>query len=678
MQSAVNHVQTFSSLISHSDQKRFSLTIFSKKKKNFHSLFYDDRIHLFQRALIFKSFFQFKGKLSDLTRKVNSYSRSIKKLMCKASDVHLPRKASDLINKIYNDFINNPETSVTVSKVTNLYKDIKIDSLNGRIEMLRTKRKKLMIKCVKLNNVIKGRRFDDDALRMKRSIVNKYRSYRLRRPERISVPVNSKAILNLTRYLIPSNVKWLLSLGPKFCPPGNVFDPSDLYYAVCTLANDVGSVSELNDLVEELYSSLSSMEKVPRLSNLHKFATKAYSDAKRFLKFNSDVFVMNSDKGQITILIHERDYLSKLDAFIKKNVDSGTYVLHGVDIFLSEYYHEQNVLNDSISCDFSIAQSEKENLIKALNNKSSTFPNFYVTIKAHKEGYPVRPIVSARHSHTSKLQGCLLHPLQSLVNEKFNARNSFEVKSEIVNLWVEDTYDFVTLDVVDMFTNIPVTLIYDIIRDQYHVLKLFTTIPLNLILALLKFALKFSNVFKYDGRIYIQGKGLPMGGKLSTVISCLIMDHLFKAAFKLFLFDDVLWFKKFVDDCIFLVKKSVINDLLEKCNAMHNDLKFTMSGSGDGSISYLDLSLSLIDNRVLTRWYKKPISSGRILNYLSNHPPKMIKNVVLQFLKRILSLSGDTSRDSVINEGIKLLRQNSYPRWYIENLLSIAMRETRS
>lgn len=108
---------------------------------------------------------------------------------------------------------------------------------------------------------------------------------------------------------------------------------------------------------------------------------------------------------------------------------------------------------------------------------------------------------------------------------------------------------------------------------------------------------------------------------------------------------------------------------------MHEGLKFTMNRSQGKSVNYLDLSLNVSDEKVLINWYRKPISSGRMLNYLSNHHPKVIRNVATQFFVRILNLSDKSYRRSVIDQGINLLRLNCYPRWYIEIVLTDAVKK---
>lgn len=100
-------------------------------------------------------------------------------------------------------------------------------------------------------------------------------------------------------------------------------------------------------------------------------------------------------------------YIDWLNDFVTINIDAGIYLPVDADEFLAEYRRELKGLIDLISIDIYIENKERENLVRALNNKTSLFPNLYVTIKAHKEGNPVRAIVAAQHSHTVKLQDCI-------------------------------------------------------------------------------------------------------------------------------------------------------------------------------------------------------------------------------------------------------------------------------
>ena len=75
-----------------------------------------------------------------------------------------------------------------------------------------------------------------------------------------------------------------------------------------------------------------------------------------------------------------------------------------------------------------------------------------------------------------------------------------------------------------------------------------------------------------------------------------------------------LFYYRYVDDTI-LWKKKHLNLVLEVFNSYNSHLQFTHETEINNSIAFLDLSLSIGNNKIITNWYQKPICSGRILNY---------------------------------------------------------------
>lgn len=59
----------------------------------------------------------------------------------------------------------------------------------------------------------------------------------------------------------------------------------------------------------------------------------------------------------------------------------------------------------------------------------------------------------------------------------------------------------------------------------------------------------------------------------------------------------------------------------------------------NNQISYLDMTLEIVEDKIQTFWYKKPTSKGRILNFLSAHNFNLKLNTATGLVNRILSLS---------------------------------------
>lgn len=57
-----------------------------------------------------------------------------------------------------------------------------------------------------------------------------------------------------------------------------------------------------------------------------------------------------------------------------------------------------------------------------------------------------------------------------------------------------------------------------------------------------------------------------------------------------------------------------MNEILEVFNSFHARLQLTIEREVEGRISFLDMELIRDGATVVTKWYTKPMSSGRVLN----------------------------------------------------------------
>ena len=81
-----------------------------------------------------------------------------------------------------------------------------------------------------------------------------------------------------------------------------------------------------------------------------------------------------------------------------------------------------------------------------------------------------------------------------------------------------------------------------------------------------------------------------------------------------------LFYCKFLDDTILCVQNKFIDLLLNIFNSQDNNFKFTFEVQPNNQIKFLDLSLIIKENQIISNWCQKPTSSNRSINYFSNHP----------------------------------------------------------
>lgn len=94
------------------------------------------------------------------------------------------------------------------------------------------------------------------------------------------------------------------------------------------------------------------------------------------------------------------------------------------------------------------------------------------------------------------------------------------------------------------------------------------------------------------------------------------MEHLEEVVLK-DLNHNILFFKRYVDDCLAAVPNNSINDVLSAFNNFHEKIKFTVETEKNNTINFLDMTLIITNhNTIKTKLYNKVTSSSR---YLRNY-----------------------------------------------------------
>lgn len=201
----------------------------------------------------------------------------------------------------------------------------------------------------------------------------------------------------------------------------------------------------------------------------------------------------------------------------------------------------------------------------------------------------------------------------------------FRLKDRLENVCISEEDLLVSFDVVSLFTNIPTNLAIKIIMRKFDEIQRNIDIPRNTFHNILNFCLNDNNYFMYDKKIYTQTFGMPMGNPLSPTIADIIMDDLLDntlSELKELYNIEIKFIVKYVDDIFAIIKRSDVEAILKTLNKYHSKLQFTMETEKNLSIPFLDAVIHREENKLLLNWYSKPISSGRLINFLSSQPLK--------------------------------------------------------
>eukprot|EP00061_Rhincodon_typus_P003882 g21207.t1 len=149
----------------------------------------------------------------------------------------------------------------------------------------------------------------------------------------------------------------------------------------------------------------------------------------------------------------------------------------------------------------------------------------------------------------------------------------------------------------------------------------------NTLIRLTKLVLTLNNFF-FNSSHFLQIKGVSMGTRMSPSYACFFVGYMEQTLFWCYTGTIPHLFLRYINDCISAASCSheEIEQFINFTNTFHPNLKFTWTIS-KASLSFVDLSVSISDDRLETGIYFKPTDSHSYLDYTSSHPPSC-KNVI--------------------------------------------------
>ncbi|KAI4476882.1 hypothetical protein M0804_013209 [Polistes exclamans] len=118
----------------------------------------------------------------------------------------------------------------------------------------------------------------------------------------------------------------------------------------------------------------------------------------------------------------------------------------------------------------------------------------------------------------------------------------------------------------------------------------------------------------------------------------------------------------YVDDIVTAIPKDRIEVTIKTFNSVKKKIQFTIEVENNKTLPFLDLKIiRKEDGSILTDWYVKPTSSGRCLNFKSNHPISQKIGVVKGLLFRALTISSNEFHNNNKKKIEIILKNNNYP-----------------
>ena len=238
--------------------------------------------------------------------------------------------------------------------------------------------------------------------------------------------------------------------------------------------------------------------------------------------------------------------------------------------------------------------------------------------KTHKEGTPLRPILSmtgSSHHELGKWLASLLQP----VLERFSSHcisDSFTFAKTMQNLDIDPNVFMCSFDVSSLFTNVPLDETIKICSEAlYDQSNSRPVIPKDVFVELMKSATS-SVEFSFNSTMYKQTDGVAMGSPLGPALANIFVGYYEEKLFSQTQKPPTYF--RYVDDTFAIFDhEAEADEFLIKLNCLHPSLKFTFEKEKGKCLPFLDVYVKRTDVGLETSVYQKPTFTGQYLRWES-------------------------------------------------------------
>lgn len=324
-----------------------------------------------------------------------------------------------------------------------------------------------------------------------------------------------------------------------------------------------------------------------------------------------DIVIKPADKGGAIVIMNRDDYIKEADRQLS---DTSFY-----KVLQSDPTDEfKQIVKENVEALLEAKEIDK-NMVRSLIPLSPIAGRFYLLPKIHKANVPGRPIVSGIGTVTENISlyvDSLINKIPPNIPSFIRDTNHF--LSEILDLEIPNGCLLVTLDVASLYTNIPHSDGIQAVIHAYSEMRGPKPVENSTLATLLRLILELNN-FEFNGKHYVQVSGTSMGTRIGpnyANIFMAVLEEEFLARVDLKPF----FYKRFIDD-VFLIwphGESSLVSFIAEFNAVHPNISFSHEFSTT-SINFLDVTVSVLQNRLKTTLYRKPTDSHQYLHFQSSH-----------------------------------------------------------
>ncbi|BHF66735.1 hypothetical protein SprV_0200975700 [Sparganum proliferum] len=301
--------------------------------------------------------------------------------------------------------------------------------------------------------------------------------------------------------------------------------------------------------------------------------------------------------------------------------------------------------------------------------QDTALARFYGLPKVHKDGAPLRPIVSLKGAPTYGLAKWLFRRLKFLIAESdTTVSSSAQFLEKLKGVSLHPNEVMVSFDVTSLFTSIPQDLAIEtiqlLLQSKYDETE--NRLGRAQVLQLLKFCLR--TYFTFDETIYEQVKGTPMGSPISGFIAEAVLQRLESLVFQ---HHKPKFWARYVDDTFVVIDRDQLLTFKERLIAVFPDIQFTMEEEENNELAFLDVLVCRKDcGGLKTKVFRKATNTMQVLNFNSNHPISHKRSCVRTLYRRVEThCSEPEDKIAELQYFRRVFKANGYPRNFVNRCI---------